>query len=303
MNADTSGSPSWQAFFVSFAVLLVLFEAARGWRLGLPRQIIRLLAVIAAYAAAYFGGGVFLPLLRPIVQLPDFVISAACGALLALVVYSVITSIGTIIFKRTAQQNSSVVRAIYGSSGALIGIFFGAFFIWLLLVGIRAIGGIADAQLHAQAAEDIAPLPRAQTDMRGVQAMDVSALLETLARIKNSVELGPVGDVVKSTDVLPTGSYQTIAKLGEVFSTPATVERFLSYPGARELTLHPRITALRLDPKIVTMIEEGRFLELVRNPRVIEAINDPELIGALKKFDIQRAIDYATQQNSTERRR
>ena len=45
------GSMIWQAVFVSFAVILVLFELIRGWRLGLMRQLTRIAAIIAAYGA------------------------------------------------------------------------------------------------------------------------------------------------------------------------------------------------------------------------------------------------------------
>src|SRR5947207_7689172 len=54
---SVAGSPLWQAVFVSFAVLLILFEVVHGWRLGLVRQLVRVAALAAAYAAAFFGGG------------------------------------------------------------------------------------------------------------------------------------------------------------------------------------------------------------------------------------------------------
>jgi len=48
---EVAGSPLWQVVFISFAVILILFEVVRGWRLGLMRQITRLIALGAAYAA------------------------------------------------------------------------------------------------------------------------------------------------------------------------------------------------------------------------------------------------------------
>ena len=30
----TTGSPLWQTIFISFALVLILFEVVRGWRLG-----------------------------------------------------------------------------------------------------------------------------------------------------------------------------------------------------------------------------------------------------------------------------
>src|SRR5437773_7794457 len=101
-------------------------------------------AVIAAYAAAYFGGKLMLPLLRPILNWPDFIVSMIGGALLALVVYGVIASLGSLLFKRTSQHPSGTVRLVYGFSGALTGIVFGLFFFWLILVGLLSVVSFAD---------------------------------------------------------------------------------------------------------------------------------------------------------------
>src|SRR3954464_10749043 len=146
----TNGSSLWQMVFLSFAAVLLLLEVVRGYRLGLPRQLMGGAAVIAAYAAGYFGGNLMLPLLRPILKWPDFIVSMIGGALLALVDYGVIASLGSLLFKRTAQHPSGAVRLVYGFSGALSGIVFGLFFLWLILVEIRSVGSIADAQVRAQ---------------------------------------------------------------------------------------------------------------------------------------------------------
>ena len=86
----THGSPGWQTIFVSFALVLILFEVVRGWRLGVVRQMVRLIALLLAYAAAIFGGRALLPLLRPFLHVPDLIISIFAGALLALLVYATI---------------------------------------------------------------------------------------------------------------------------------------------------------------------------------------------------------------------
>ena len=99
----------------------MLFQIVRGWRLGLPRQLVRIGAIVAAYSAALFGGGILLPLLRPLIKVPDFIISALGGVILALLVYSLVNTIGTILFKRTGQQGSGLVRLVYGVSGAVLG--------------------------------------------------------------------------------------------------------------------------------------------------------------------------------------
>ena len=295
-----SGSPLWQAVFVSIAVLLLLLQVIRGWRLGLPRQLVRLGALVAAYGTALFGGQAALPFLRPLLKVPDFALSAIGGAILATIVYFVINTVGTILFKRTDQQSSGGVRVVWGISGAALGFVFGLFFIWIMIIGIRMIGAVAEAQINARAPERIEPLierpltPRAQARRTPTEVPDQNSLTFSLARLKKSVELGAMGEVVKQADVVPAGVYDTLTKVGELASKPERASRFLSYPGVVELTENPKILALRADPEVVRMLEEGRFWDLVQDDRLIEAANDPELRAQLKKFDLKKALEYAT---------
>ena len=290
------GSPLWQTVFVSFAVVLILFESIRGWRLGLVRQVVRLLALVLAYLGAFFGGRMLLPLLRPMVRLPDFFISIFAGAILAVAIYALVNFLGALLFKRTGQQPAGVVRLLYGVCGGLLGIFFGLFSLWLIVVGIRSLGAIANAQLHAQAA---AHSP-AQPGYRNPSPNDSNPVITSLARLNNSIELGAVGKTVKTADVVPTQAYETLGKLGTVASTPQTAERFLSYPGARALTENPRLVALRNDPEIISLIQQQRYLELLQNPKLIDALNDPAFTAQLKSFQVQKALDYALQPNANQ---
>ncbi len=290
----------WQTVFVSFAVVLVLFEVARGWRLGLPRQLVRIAAVIAAYSTALFGGRLLVPVLRPLLKIPDFIISMIGGAILALVVYSVITTVGRTLFKRTAQQESRAVRLIYGAAGGFLGVFFGGFLLWLLVVGVRSLGAVAEAQVNAMAPGNLPrfeqrPAAQSAAEPRRTAASvpNENSLVVSLARLKKSVELGAVGDVVKQTDLLPGGIYDTLGKVGDVFGHPNSARRFLSYPGVRELSDNPKILALRADPEIAHMISSGRLLDLLQDDRLIEAANDPELAAQLKRFDFKGALEYA----------
>ena len=295
---ETVGSPLWQLVFISFAVVLVLFEIVRGWRLGLMRQIMRVVAIVAAYAAAFLGGRLLVPVARPLLQLPDVVMSILCSAILALLVYVIVTGIGTIVFKRTRQQHSAIIRFFYGLTGAAIGLFLGAFLVWLVIVGVRSIGAVADAQVREQAANTVTP-------SRNLHAIDVRrglftegtemppSLMSTLARLKNSLEMGTVGDVVKRTDAIPSRTYETLGKIGQVAANPEAADRFLSYPGARELSEHPRIVALRSDPEIEELFTQERFLDLLQNQLIIDALNDPTLLDQLRKIDLQRALDYS----------
>ena len=257
------------------------------------RQVMRAVAIIAAYLSAIFGGRMLVPSLRPFVHLPDLVVSVIGGAILAFVVYFAISTVGSILFKRTGQQTGSV-RFIYGLCGALAGIFFGLFSVWLIVIAIRSLGSIADAQVKTQAAREKERDSEISQSRVLPSPSTEPPLTDSLAKLKNSIELGPLGDVVKRADVVPASTYETLGKVGEVVSSPQNAERFLSYPGAKELTENPKIIALRDDPEIMRLIQEGRIFDLLHHPRMLEAMNDPNLVNGLQKFELQRALDYAT---------
>ena len=221
---------------------------------------------------------------------PIFFISIVAGAILALVVYAGITTLGAILFKRTGQQSAGIVRLLYGVCGAALGLFFGLFGVWLVVVAIRSAGAIANGDLrtHTTAQHQPAPLTTRPQPSPSAPAIAVS-----LAKLKNSIELGSLGEIVRAVDVVPAQAYQTLGKVGTVVSRPESAGRFLSYPGAKELAENAKIVALRDDPEIIELIQQGRFLDLLQNPKLIEAMNDPALAAQLRRFDFQKALDYA----------
>jgi len=172
----------------------------------------------------------------------------------------------------------------------------------LLLVGIRSVGSVADAQVKAH------PRPESPTKTAASRAsaekslsaenFDADSLTSFLARLKNSVELGKFGDIVKQTDLTPPAVYQALKDAGTVCANPDSARRFLSFPGAVELSEHPRIVALRNDPEIADLIRQGRILDLLKNPRVLEAANDPALVEKVRQFDIKKALEYAAKKEN-----
>jgi len=291
-----AGSPLWQLVFVSFALVLIVFEVLRGWRRGLPRQVARLGALIAAYFAAFFGGKFLAPLLGMFVRMPDALLSIFAGAIFALIIYALISGIGSGLFRRTNQHDSMVVRLVYGSTGALLGIFFGVFLVWMVVVAVRSIGSVADAQVREQASDSsVLHAVDVRRRLLGEPSEDESPLTTSLARLKNSLEMGVIGNAVKKLDVVPQKSYDVIEKVGAIAANPQNAERFLSFPGARELSEHPKIIALRNDQEIAQMLAQGQLLELIQDHRIIDAANDPDLRARLRKFDLNAALNYATQ--------
>ena len=72
-----------------------------------------------------------------------------------------------------------------------------------------------------------------------------SALAASLTRLKNSLELGAIGNAITRTDPVPSKAYELLGKVGDVFSNPESAQKFLTFPGAHELSEHPKIVASR----------------------------------------------------------
>ena len=292
MNSPAAGSTVWQLVFISIGCVLIMLEVLRGWRRGVARQLARLGALVAAYFVGWFGGNLLGPYGRIFVQLPNVILSPLVGVVLGCIVYAIITGLGTALFRRTAQHNSRMVRLSYGIGGAVLGVFFGAFLVWIMIVAVRSLGAVADAQVQSDSR--IANQARAN---RQPAPDETSPVMTLLARMKNSLELGSVGSAVKKADVVPTQTYDTLGRVGRVLSDPENAQRFLSYPGAQQLADNPKIVALRDDPEITGMLQEGRFMDLMRNPKILDAANDPNVIKAVQGFDLNAALDHALKKN------
>src|SRR5438046_10512672 len=83
--------------------------------------------------------------------MPDVLLSIFAGSIFALIIYLVISVIVSALFRRTDQHVSLIVRLLYGSTGALLGVFFGLFLVWMIVVAVRSIGSVAEAQVREQA--------------------------------------------------------------------------------------------------------------------------------------------------------
>ena len=95
-----------------------------------------------------------------------------------------------------------------------MGVFFGLFLVWLLVVAVRLIGSVADASVRAHA-NDSNVLHAVYVRRRLLGANEASATT-SLARLKNSVEMGVIGDAVKKVDVVPQKTYDLIEEVGVI---------------------------------------------------------------------------------------
>ena len=298
----TMAAPGWQFAFVSLAIVVLLLEIIHGWRLGLIRQLVRVIAIVVAYSCAFFAARATVPLMHSFFKLPDPILALLGGAILAAILFAAINLIGAFLFKKTAQQESRFIRLIWGSTGAFLGILLGLFTIWLGFAGVRMVGSVAEARLRTQnlpASSTAQPNRPAQIQSESAVSPSPNPLMAMLAEMKSSLESGRVGEAVRTIDPLPPALYRVLEKAGEVASNVQNAERFLSFPGAREISEHPKVVALRNDPRVLELIATGHLFELMKNQRMIEAMNDPALQARVKKFELERALDYALKKNGS----
>lgn len=291
-----SGVGIWQLGFLLGAIFFVAMAAWHGWRLGVLRQIMSILALCSSYLIGYFGGGTLGPFLHRFFDIPERVLAVIGAMGLGLIVYFCIIMIGVLFFKKTSQQRQGLFRLGYGMAGAVFGTLYGFFIVWIAILAIRLLGSVAETQIAAERNPRLAPIAgRPSPSPTPVAELDAmpSAMVRSLAMMKQSLERGPAGAVVQQVDPIPGTLYNIIRKLGVMASDEKSLDRFLSYPGVKPMLAHPKIAALQNDPEINKDIVNRNYFALLRNPRIVAAANDSELGELIRKFEFEKALDYA----------
>ncbi len=287
--AIVGGIDSYQAVFFIVAALFIVFTAWHGWRLGIMRQIMSILALAAAYIIGYFGGGTLGMLLHRFIDFPERALAVMGAVVLGFVIYCCIGLVGAIAFKKTAQQRVGM-RLGYGISGAACGAVYGLFLVWIAVLAIRLLGSVAEAQI---AVNENPRVTQGPTPTPTPTPIPAGAVVRQLAHMKQSLEQGAAGSMVQQVDPIPGTLYGILHKLGMMVSDDKRVDRFLSYPGVKPLLAHPKIAALQNDPVITKDILNRNYLALIRNPRIVTAANDTEIGELMRKFEFEKALDYS----------
>lgn len=283
----------WQLAFFGAASILILAKAWQGWQMGIARQAVNILALVAAYVVGYFGGGSLTPVLRSMIHAPEGALAVISAGMVGLIVYFGVSIMGKVLFKKTSQQSVGMVRFGYGISGAAVGSLYGIFLVWIAVLSIRLLGSVAETRIAVgtnprSSAGKPSPTPGPTLAGSGPGAMALG-----LAHMKQSLEQGAAGSVMQQVDPIPGTLYGILRKLGMMVSDDHSVERFLSYPGVKPLLAHPKIAALQNDPEITRDIMRRDYFGLLRNSRILAAANDSEIGELMRKFEFEKALDYA----------
>ena len=273
--SEIQGSPQWQGIVLLFSVLWILVSILQGWTNGLMRQLTAIAALlVTAFLVLHFTSNLAGYLHR---EVPGVFQIPIAALLIWIISYNGILLVGRILFKRTRDQGSLPVRVIYGAGGALIGFAYGLFFIWSLLIGVRVAGRIAENQIEIQRADHEPP----------------GKFVLSLAKLKNSVELGIGGSVINAVDPAPPAFYREVDKYSRLIGNPRAIRKMLDYPGFRSVLQDPKIVDLQRDPELLADIESGNLLGVFSNRKVVALTNDPHLRQVFSLGELKAALDYA----------
>lgn len=284
---DLAGSPFWQMSMLVGAGCFLLWEAYRGWRAGVVRSGLNLAAMVLSTIIGYMAAQVVAMPFGGFEEIAGLIVGGVVGLGVALLVLVAIWVISTVLFKRTAQHESKLLRLLWGVGGAFFGVALGLLILWGMISLIRGLGTMAEAQ-------------NAQPPVGYPSHVEhkPTAIAGGLIKAKDSLELGPVGIFVKAVDPVPVEAYDLITDLGRLQSNRQAMLRFIEYPPIRKLFDHPRMAALLSDPSVIRGAEQGNPLALATNPKLREALEDPSFLKELQSIDWMAAMKFALENPS-----
>ncbi len=273
-------SPFWQNAFLGFLILLVAWSVWSGWRAGVVREALALGGMFAGGFAGMAVGGLVGPLVSKVFPVPGLVIGLVAGLVVGIGIYAGAWLLGAVLFKRTAQQRSFLLRLLFGGGGALVGLFVGVTLVWGALMFVRGLGGFYEGTLE--------PAPA-----RNPNLAPPGAATKALVKLKRSIEAGSTGQQLVSVDVMPAEFYRIFDKLGRVVARPDALRRIAEYPPFADLLNDPKIVAISSDPETGEHARAQNIGALLQDRNILGAVNDPALIAKLQKLDIEKALDFA----------
>lgn len=268
---------------VAVAGIFVLFKTWHGWRLGVVRQSMSVLAAVLGVVAGMLAAKIAGPLLGQVLPFPERALAPVGGILVGFIVYMVLALLGAVLFKRTKEQGVLPVRLLYGAGGALIGAAYSLFLVAVFAIGLRLTGTIAETKLAFEKTPYLA----------ASRPMPPEGLVGALAMLKRRAEDSPLGAILGRFDPVPDSAYATLGKLSKVVGNSRAIERLLSGPELRAVVEHPKVVAIFRERGIQQMVVDRRYAALLAEPRIVAAADDPEVAARLKAVDWSKALDYA----------
>ncbi len=273
-------SSEWQHWIFIAALAWLLFEMWRGWRLGMIRGIVKIFLLVAAWMGASAAAAATSAALAIFFRTPSTAIPTAVAALVGFVIYFLGTFLAGFLLKRT-DHHHGVLHTVFGIGGACCGLFFGLFFLWGGISLVRSLGVVGEMRLM-------------EAQRKGWSIKD-QTLACNLVRLERSLEMGPMGEFLVSTDPLTPAFYDNTRKSMKVMQDPEAFQRFLQAPNVERLLMDPKLNRVLSNQKLQEELKMGNLPAFWSNPDVQALLHDSQMIQQLKQFDLTQALDYALQ--------
>ncbi len=264
------------------------FLTWNGWRQGLGRQGMTLLAVAGAYLTGFFGRKTAMPAFA-FLGYPELVTELIGGVAAGLLTYIALHGLSRVLFKKTKDVAERGRRMRSGVFGAVLGFIFAMFLFIVSYYAVRMMGTIAASKVEV-AKSDLEAATLAHTNK---PSDEPNALIKGLAMLNKALGEGQTGELLHQVDRVPPNVYAMLFKLGIMVSREESVERFLAYPGIATLARHPKIISLKNDHEVSELISSKSYLKLLRNEKVVALANDAEFAAQIKAMDFEKALDHA----------
>ncbi len=258
------------------AGIYLLFEMWRGWRRGVVRHGISVMALLTAGGIGWVFAWMTGFIADRIIPLPVPAGRFMFGAAAALAFYIAAIFLSSLLFKKTSQQSAGIVRLVYGAGGAFFGLIFGLMILWGGVSIVRTLGAVAEGKQAAAAG-------------RGADVNGAKASLAGPGEERSGVSL------LNKVDIVPPETYRIISQVVELSGSPEAMARFFAYPATQKLLMHPKFRQLFEDPVVAKAAGEGNYFALLASPKLAAVASDPEVQKAFASFELQKALDYALQ--------
>jgi hypothetical protein len=243
------------------------------------RGVVNILILIVAWLGASAAAAATSAALGIFFRSPSPALATIVATLVGLSIYCVGSSLARFLPRRTGDQHG-LFQMISGMGGACCGLLFGLFFLWGGISLVRSLGLVGEMRLLAAAHQG--------------RSIKEESLAYHLIRLERSLEMGPVGAFLVSTDPLSPAFYQNTRKSMMVVQDPELFECFLHSPNVERLLQHESLH------RIVTHHEElqerlkrGELTTFLHDLDVQALLHDEQFKEEIKQFDLSQALDYA----------
>lgn len=264
------------------AAVFILWEIWRGWRAGVVRSGVNLVALFLSGLLGLLAGQAAASVFGGANGLAGLFAGLGFGGVTATVVFLLIWFLSSILFKRTEHQSGGLLRFFWGLGGGFFGFLTALLILWGGISMIRAMGTLAEVQ----------------TEVARKKSREVPKVASGMVALKESLEMGSTGEFLESIDAMPPDVYEVIRDVSTLATDESAMVRFVEYPGIQDVMASPKMIELANDPAIVKAAQERNFVAILSNKNLRAALEDPTLVEQLQKIDLRAALNFAMKKAS-----